>query len=53
MLYFSLNSRRCFSWKKGVEGGEGGGGGKGDKIAIFTNIMYYIEKENVFGIQFQ
>lgn len=51
MLYFSLNSRRCFSWKKGVEGG--GGGGKGDKIAIFTNIMYYIEKENVFGIQIQ
>lgn len=51
MLYFSLNSRRCFSWKKGVEGG--GGDGKGDKIAIFTNIMYYIEKENVFGIQFQ
>lgn len=53
MLYFSLNSRRCFSWKKGVEGGGGGGGGKGDKIAIFTNIMYYIEKENVLGIQIQ
>lgn len=52
MLYFSLNSRRCFSWKKGGRRRRGGGG-KGDKIAIFTNIMYYIEKENVFGIQIQ